>query len=208
MSLTPARIGILLSGRGSNFQAIAQAIQIGTLQDTEIAVVLSNKASAPGLAIAAGMGLPTEIAKSDPALLEALQAHHVNLVVLAGYMKLLTPVLLDAYAGRILNIHPSLLPAYGGVGMYGERVHQAVLQGKESHSGCSVHLVTEVIDGGQVLGQRQVPVLADDTADTLAARILTQEHQLYPEVLQAFIHSSQFQEALPAHDPKNPCPAR
>lgn len=197
MSSAPkCRLGVLLSGRGSNFEAIQDAIVQGALANAEVAVVLSNHPEAGGLEIAKSHGLQTvALDKSqfetrqafDQAITEVLKAHQVELVILAGYDRILGSALLAAYPGRILNIHPSLLPAYGGKGMVGQKVHQAVLANNEAESGCSVHLVTEIVDGGSILGQSRVPVLANDTCETLAARVLQQEHQLYPRVIGEFI---------------------
>jgi phosphoribosylglycinamide formyltransferase 1 len=193
---TTCKLGILLSGRGSNFAAIQQAIESGTLPNAEIAVVISNHTDAPGLALAQSKGIKTVAFEKhqfenrlafDAAVAEALQSHGVQLVVLAGYDRILGTPVLAAFPNRIINIHPSLLPAYGGKGMVGARVHQAVLEAKEQESGCSVHLVTDVVDGGAILGQSRVAVLENDTPETLAARVLEQEHRLYPQVLRAWI---------------------
>jgi phosphoribosylglycinamide formyltransferase-1 len=190
------RLGILLSGRGSNFAALQKAISSGTLIHAEVAVVVSNHPDAVGLSVAESQGLKTvALDKSkfesrqafDQAITDALQAHQVDLVILAGYDRILGNALLAAYPGKILNIHPSLLPAYGGKGMVGHKVHQSVLENNETESGCSVHLVTEIVDGGGILGQSRVPVLSTDTPETLAARVLEQEHQLYPRVIGEFI---------------------
>jgi formyltetrahydrofolate-dependent phosphoribosylglycinamide formyltransferase len=190
------RLGILLSGRGSNFAAIQEAIAQGQLPHAEIAVVISNHEDAPGLTLAQSKGLNTVAldkadfegrAAFDTAIAEALKAHQVDLVVLAGYDRILSQPVLDAYPHRILNIHPSLLPAYGGKGMVGSKVHQAVIDGREATSGCTVHVVTDVVDGGAILGQSSVPVLDTDTPETLAARVLAQEHQLYPRMIGAWI---------------------
>ena len=191
----PCRLGILLSGRGSNFQAIHRAIDDGGLQ-AEIALVFSNHADAPGLAYAEARGLPAASldkadfenrAAYDTELVSLLKTCGVDLVVLAGYDRILGKPLLEAFPGRVLNIHPSLLPAYGGKNMVGLKVHQAVVDAKEAESGCSVHLVTEVVDGGRVLGQRKVAVTPADTAETLAAKVLAEEHRLYPEAIQRYI---------------------
>jgi phosphoribosylglycinamide formyltransferase-1 len=211
MSPTPkCRLGILLSGRGSNFEAIQTAILQGALAQAEVAVVISNHPQAGGLKIANAHGLPAiAMDKSqfesrqafDQALTSTLKAHQVELVILAGYDRILGEALLAAYPGRILNIHPSLLPAYGGKGMVGNKVHQAVLANRETESGCSVHLVTEIIDGGAILGQSRVTVLASDTFETLAARVLAQEHQLYPRVIGEFIQQlAQQEETETAHE--------
>lgn len=212
-SKSKIRLGVLLSGRGSNFRAIQKAIASGQLTQAEIALVVSNHAEAEGIAFARCQGLQTLTLEKqhyenriafDQALTQALLDHQVDLVILAGYDRILTAPLLTAYAGRILNIHPSLLPAYGGKGMLGPKVHQAVLENRENESGCSVHLVTEVVDGGAILGQSRVPVLPDDTSETLAARILEQEHELYPRMIGEFIHRYFLNEAKTEiqHDPE------
>ncbi len=204
------RLGVLLSGRGSNFGAIQRAISDGDLPNAEIAVVISNHPEAEGLKLAQSHGLQTRAwDKSefesrqafDEAIAAALQADQVDLVILAGYDRILGNALLAAYPGRILNIHPSLLPAYGGKGMVGHKVHQAVLANGEAESGCTVHLVTEVVDGGAILGQSRVPVLADDTPEALAARVLAQEHQLYPRTIQSFIQTHFTQQEATAISP-------
>lgn len=192
------RLGVLLSGRGSNFAAIQTAIENGTLQHAEIAVVISNHRDAVGLLHAANKKISTFALEKqgfesrhafDTAVAEILKAHQVDLLILAGYDRIITAPLLESFERRILNIHPSLLPAYGGKGMVGLKVHQAVLENQEKESGCSVHLVTTVVDDGPVLGQRRVPVLADDTPESLAARILEQEHLLYPQVIDSLIQA-------------------
>jgi phosphoribosylglycinamide formyltransferase-1 len=186
------KLGVLLSGRGSNFQAIWAAQQRGDLPGAELACVVSNRKAAGGLDFARAQGIPAyflgpkaygSLEAYDAAILEHLQAHGVDWLVLAGYTKIISPVLLSAYPGRILNIHPSLLPQFGGVGMMGEAVHAAVLAAGETETGATVHLVTEEVDGGPILGQIRVPVLPTDTVETLAARVLEQEHQLYPQVI-------------------------
>ncbi|MBK8191294.1 MAG: phosphoribosylglycinamide formyltransferase [Vampirovibrionales bacterium] len=186
------RLGVLLSGRGSNLVAIADAIDAGRIPGARIALTLSNRPSAPGVLIAEERGLPTAVLAPkayddreayDRAVCDALRDQGVELVVLAGYDRILTPGFIRAFAGRILNIHPSLLPAYGGKGMVGERVHEAVLAAGETQSGCTAHLVTEAVDEGPILGRRVVDVLPGDTPQTLAARILREEHQLYPLVI-------------------------
>lgn len=186
------RLGILISGRGSNLAAIQQAIETGQMTNATIAVVVSNKPDAGGLRFAASKTIPTAVVteKNDAAILSILQAHQIDLLVLAGYGRILSQVLLDAYPNRIVNIHPSLLPAYGGRGMVGIKVHQAVLAAKETESGCTVHGVTAYVDGGPILGQARVPVLPGDTAEILAERVLAEEHRLYPKVLQTLIQTS------------------
>jgi formyltetrahydrofolate-dependent phosphoribosylglycinamide formyltransferase len=211
MSLASSfRLGILLSGRGSNFSAIQAAIKAGQIPNTQIGVVVSNHAEAPGLRLAADQGISAlslnpqafeSRSAFDEALVEILQKYQIDLVILAGYDRIISAPLLEAYEGRILNIHPSLLPAYGGKGMVGMKVHQAVLAHGEKKSGCSVHLVTAVVDDGPVLGQSRVSVAADDTPESLAAKVLAQEHQLYPQVIRDYIERVLSQEGkTESHD--------
>lgn len=179
------RIGILLSGRGSNFLAIARNAKSGALA-AGIAVVISNRADAPGLAAAAEMGLPAVCIPSkgldreshDALLIAELQRREVELVCLAGYMRLLSPAFIRAFPERILNIHPSLLPAFPGL----DAQHQAWEYGVKV-SGCTVHFVDEHLDHGPVIRQATVPVLETDTAGDLAARILAEEHKIYSEAI-------------------------
>jgi phosphoribosylglycinamide formyltransferase-1 len=179
-------LGILISGRGSNLQAIIDAIAAGTL-DARIAIVISNKADAGGLERARAAGLETLFLSHrafetreayDAALVAALRARGVGLVCLAGFMRLLSPVFVDAFPNAILNIHPALLPAFPGL----DAQHQAWEHGVKV-SGATVHLVDRDLDAGPIVLQRAVPVLDDDTPDALAARILAVEHQLYPEAI-------------------------
>jgi phosphoribosylglycinamide formyltransferase-1 len=195
------KIAILISGGGSNLKAIHHAIENGVLTQTEIALVISDKATAKGLEWAFSQGLKTmvispamcqEMAVSfETVLLNVLQEHAVDAVVLAGFLRIFKAEILSAYEGRIVNIHPSLLPAYGGKGMYGKFVHEAVLANQETHTGCTVHLVTAAVDEGDVLGQATVPVLPTDTPEVLAQRVLEQEHQLYTQVLQRWLPTLQ-----------------
>lgn len=179
-------LGILLSGRGSNFLAIANAIRFEVLKDVEIAVVLSNKEDAPGLAVAREMGLTAVAIPSagkkrtehDAEMIAALAHHGVDLVCLAGYMRIISPEFVAAFPERILNVHPSLLPAFPGL----EAQTQALEFGAKV-AGCTVHFVDEHVDHGVIILQRTVPVKDDDTADTLSARILEQEHLAYPEAI-------------------------
>ncbi len=181
----PKRLGILLSGRGSNFEAIARNIREGAL-DAEIAIVISNREAAPGLALARSLGLNAVALPSkgidresfDTQLVELLQRAGVDLVCLAGYMRLLSPVFIRAFPQRILNIHPSLLPAFTGL----DAQHQAFDYGVKV-SGCTVHFVDEQLDSGPIIRQAAVPVLPGDTADALSARILEQEHRVYSEAI-------------------------
>ena len=181
------RLAILLSGRGSNFLAIHQATKgpAPRLPNTQIAIVLSNVASAPGLQAARDLGIPAHHVPPAPtpeardqAFLAHLQAAQPDLVCLAGYMRILSPTFVAAFPSRILNIHPSLLPAFPGL----EAQAQALDFGAKI-SGCTVHLVDERVDHGVIVLQRAVPILDDDTPATLAARILTEEHRAYPEAI-------------------------
>jgi phosphoribosylglycinamide formyltransferase-1 len=175
------KLAILLSGRGSNFVAIQKAIERGDL-DAEICIVISNKPDAPGLARARDFGLEAtcvpskgiERSEYDRQLLAAIEPHDPALVCLAGFMRILTPDFIQAFKGRILNIHPALLPSFPG--LHGQR--QALEHGVKI-SGCTVHIADEGVDTGPILAQRAVPVMEDDTEETLSARILEQEHDLY-----------------------------
>jgi len=180
------RLGILLSGRGSNFLAIAESVRSGRLKGVEIAVVISNVADAPGLKSAQEMSLPTEALVSkgrkreehDEAMIACLKAHDVDLVCLAGYMRLLTPAFVAAFPNRILNIHPSLLPAFPGL----EAQEQAYAYGVKV-AGCTVHFVDDELDHGTIVVQRVVPVLEGDDAHALTERILKEEHVAYSEAI-------------------------
>jgi phosphoribosylglycinamide formyltransferase 1 len=183
---TPLRLGILLSGRGSNFLAIARNIRSGKLLNVEIAVVISNVEDAPGLPAAREFGLPTVLYSSkgrpradhDADLIACLDQHKVNLVCLAGYMRLLSPGFIAAFPNRILNIHPSLLPAFPGL----DAQQQAFDYGVKI-AGCTVHFVDEHLDHGAIILQRAIPVLETDDAHTLAERILVEEHIAYSEAI-------------------------
>ena len=187
----PLHLGCLASHGGSNLQAILDAIAAGELP-ARACVVISNNSSATALERARAAGVPALhlSAKSFPdddaldrAILDALRSAGVNLVLLAGYMKKLGPRVLGAYRGRVLNIHPALLPRHGGQGMFGMHVHEAVLAAGDTESGATIHLVDEEYDRGPMLAQARVPVLPGDTPDTLAARVLAEEHRLYPDTL-------------------------
>jgi phosphoribosylglycinamide formyltransferase-1 len=180
------RLGVLLSGRGSNFLAIAEAIRVGRLPGAEIAVVLSNRPEAGGLVAAREMGLPAFCvaskgrtrAEHDAEMVARLHQHRVDLVCLAGYMRIVTPEFVQAYPHQILNVHPSLLPAFPGL----DAQQQALDYGTRV-AGCTVHFVDEAVDHGVIILQRAVPVEDEDTFDTLAARVLEQEHLAYPEAI-------------------------
>lgn len=183
------RVGVLLSGSGTNFQAILDRVQDGTLA-VDLALVISNRAQAGGLARAAGANIPTTVIDHrsfadrptfDAALVAALRAARVELVVLAGFDRLVTAVLLDAFPERVINIHPALLPAFPG--MHGQR--QALDYGAKL-AGATVHFVDERVDHGPIIVQGAVPVLPGDDAATLAQRILTVEHRIYPLAIQLF----------------------
>jgi phosphoribosylglycinamide formyltransferase-1 len=186
MSRQLARIGILISGRGSNMLALVDAIDEGRIPGAEIALVISDHADGAGLQRANERGLKTRAIERDGrsreeherAIVAALEEHGVDLVCLAGYMRLLSNYFIEAYRNRILNIHPSLLPAFPGLD-----VHARVLESGVKWSGCTVHFVDETLDGGPIIAQKAVPVRADDTEESLSARILEQEHKLYPEAL-------------------------
>ena len=179
-------LGILLSGRGSNFVAIADSINAGRLRDARIAVVISNQADAPGIATARARGLNPLVIPSkgkpreehDREVVAALKANGVELVCLAGYMRLLSPWFVQQFPQRILNIHPSLLPAFPGL----EAQEQAFAYGVKV-SGCTVHFVDEELDHGAIIVQKAVPVLDGDDEHTVAARILEQEHVAYTEAI-------------------------
>jgi phosphoribosylglycinamide formyltransferase 1 len=180
------RLGILLSGRGSNFLAIAESIRARRLPGVEIAVVISNVADAPGLAAARDLGLPTALyvskgrlrAEHDADVLRCLKEHHVDFVCLAGYMRLLSPGFVAAYPNRIINIHPSLLPAFPGL----DAQEQAFVYGVKM-AGCTVHFVDDELDHGAIVLQRAIPVLETDDAHSLAERILVEEHVAYTEAI-------------------------
>ena len=183
---SPVRLGVLLSGRGSNFLAIAESIGAGRLKGVEIAVVISNVADAPGLAAAQQLGLPSVVlfssgrrrAEHDAEVIACLRAHRVDLVCLAGYMRLLSPEFVAAFPNRILNIHPSLLPAFPGL----EAQQQAFEYGVKM-AGCTVHFVDKDLDHGVIVVQRAIPVLETDDAYSLAERILAEEHIAYSEAI-------------------------
>jgi phosphoribosylglycinamide formyltransferase-1 len=180
------RLGILISGRGSNMVALANAINEARIPNAEISIVISDQAQAAGLLRAQELGLETAVIERtgrsreehDRAIVTSLQEHGVEIVCLAGYMRLLSSYFIDTYRNRILNIHPSLLPAFPGL-----NVHARVLEHGAKWSGCTVHFVDESLDGGPIIAQKVVAVRDDDKEETLSARILEQEHKLYAEAL-------------------------
>ncbi len=192
MSKKKLAIGILSSHGGTNLQTIIDSCKSGRL-DAEVRVVICNNSRATAMERANREGIPcfhmsgaTHPAprELDSAITSTLTEHGVELVALAGYMKKLGPLTLERYRGRVLNIHPALLPKFGGQGMYGERVHKAVLDAGEKVSGVSIHVVDGEYDHGPVVSQREVPVLEGDTPESLAERVLAQEHILYSDTIQ------------------------
>ncbi len=190
---TPLRVAVLASGRGSNLQAVIDAVEAGQVQ-ANIVAVISNKKEAVALERARTHGLPEYFVDPKPfagrpdsreaydhALLEVLEKNQVELVLLAGYMKIVTAVLVNAYANRMMNIHPSLLPSFPGLD-----VQKKAIDWGCKLAGCTVHFVTEGVDEGPIILQAAVPILDEDTPETLAARILVQEHTIYPRAVQLF----------------------
>ena len=180
------RLGIIISGRGSNMSALADAVRDGRVPGAEVALVISDQPNAAGLAAAKERALETLVIERrgrsredhDREIAAALHERRVDLVCLAGYMRLLSPEFIAAFRNRILNIHPSLLPAFPGL-----HPHKQALDAGVTSSGCTVHYVDETLDGGPIIAQRRVPVLPEDTEESLAARILKQEHELYAEAV-------------------------
>lgn len=184
--MTKKRIGVLLSGRGSNFEALADSVAAARLPDAEIALVISNRENAPGIEKARARQIPAQVIPSrglereayDKLVIAALEEKKVDLVCLAGYMRLLSPAFVAAFRGRILNIHPSLLPAFPGL----ESQRQAIEHGAK-FSGCTVHFVDENLDAGPIILQAAVPIRDDDTPETLSERVLKEEHRIYTEAV-------------------------
>lgn len=185
-SAMPTRVAVAVSGRGSNLVALLG--QLAGTPDAAVVLVLSDKPDAPALDRAREAGIEAVALadwRSDTEWLALLAAKRVDLLVLAGYLKLVPPAVIARFRGRILNVHPALLPAFGGKGMYGRRVHEAVLASGVQESGATVHLVDEEYDRGAILAQERVPVMPGDTPDTLAARVLAAEHRLLPATVLA-----------------------
>jgi phosphoribosylglycinamide formyltransferase-1 len=186
-----SRIAVLASGGGSNLQAILDYFDIvGDAQSSRVVVVASNRAQAGALARATARDIPTAVlhGPKEPdgaSLADVLDQHEVDLIVLAGYLKLLPPDVVKRFDGRIINVHPALLPAFGGHGMYGNHVHRAVLESGVKVTGVTVHFVNDVYDTGRIIAQWPVPVFASDDVASLAARVLRVEHLLYPRVVDA-----------------------
>ena len=189
------RLGILISGRGSNMLALAEAVRDGRIAETEIAVIISDKPKAAGLTRAAELGLKTQVVERrgrtredhDRETVDVLRSHQVDFVCLAGYMRVLSAYFLEEFRDHILNIHPSLLPAFPGLNAQLQAIEHGV-----KFTGCTVHFVDETLDGGPIIAQRAIPVQENDTEESLSARILEQEHQLYPEAV-AFVVSGNYE---------------
>ena len=187
------RIAILISGRGSNMVALADAIASGAIPAAQIEIVVSDKPSAGGLQLARDRGLQTAVVERrglnreehEREIIKVLRSHKVDWVCLAGYMRVLSPCFIDEFDGRVLNIHPSLLPSFHGL----DAQRQALAHGVKV-SGCTVHFADNTLDGGPIILQRAVPVMDDDTEETLSARILEQEHKLYAEALRLVVEGN------------------
>ena len=190
----PLRLAVLISGGGSTLANLIERIRDGRLRGAEIRLVISSRRAVRGVEIAREAGLPVEIIRpidfaDDQAFSEAITAAidkaEIDLVVMGGFMRFWR--LPPRYEGRVLNIHPALLPRFGGQGMHGEHVHAAVLAAGERETGCTVHLVDLQYDHGPIIAQRCVPVLPQDTAETLAHRVQSAERELYPEIIQSIV---------------------
>jgi len=198
MAYAKARIAILISGRGSNMVALVDAVTGGRIPGAEVAIVISDQAQAAGLESARQRGIESVVIQRggrtredhDREIVAELKRRNVDLVCLAGYMRILSQVFLDSYRGRILNIHPSLLPAFPGLNPQ----KQALDQGAQT-AGCTVHFVDETLDGGPIIAQRRVPILPEDTVESLSARILEQEHLLYTEAVSLVLREAQSSSA-------------
>ena len=186
-STSKNKVAVLVSGGGTNLQAIIDKVASGELPQVELVKVISSKEGAFALERAAKANIPTAVAKEQADVLKELKACGTELIVLAGYMKVLSEEIIKEYRNRIINIHPSLIPKYCGKGFYGIRVHQAVIAGGETESGATVHYVDEGVDTGEIILQRKVPVEPGDTPEELAARVLKVEHQILAEGLKIAI---------------------
>jgi len=189
------RIGVLVSGRGTNLQAIIDAVEAKRIR-AKVAVVISNVKDAYALKRAERHNIPAifidhrkfpDRESFERAVVKELRRYKVELVLLAGFMRILSPYFIKEYRNRIMNIHPALLPAFKG--LYGEKVHKAVLESGAKFSGPTVHFVTEDVDGGPIILQKVVPVYDDDTPETLAKRVLEKEHEVYPEAVKLFVEN-------------------
>jgi len=196
MSTKKAKLAVLASGSGSNLAAMIDAVNEGIIKDGQISLVVSNKEDAYALKRAENAGIATLVIKRkdfssdeefDEYLVQKLKEHEIDVVLLAGYLRILTAPVLEAYKEKILNIHPSLLPDFGGKGLYGMKVHEEVIKAGSPVSGCTVHIVNEHIDRGPILAQSAVAVLPEDNPPTLASKVLKEEHKLYPATVQKFL---------------------
>ena len=192
------RLGILISGRGSNMAALIDAAQAGMIPNAEVAVVISDQAAAAGLEKAQERGIESVVIERrgrsreehDREIMAVLRDRNIDLICLAGYMRILSNEFIEEFRGRVLNIHPSLLPSFPGLGP-----QKQALDNGMNFSGCTVHFVDETLDGGPIIAQRVVPVMHGDTVETLSARILEQEHQLYPEAVAQVLANTHFSQA-------------
>ena len=183
------KVAVLVSGGGTNLQALIDKVSGGELPQVELVKVISSKDDAFALQRAADAGIETAVAKEQSAVLQELEDSGAEMIVLAGYMKVLSPEITERYRNRIINIHPSLIPKYCGRGFYGIRVHRAVIEGGETESGATVHYVDEGVDTGKIIIQEKVPVLEGDTPEELAARVLETEHRILAEGLKKAIEA-------------------
>ena len=208
----PSRIAVLASGGGSNLQSIIDLFRTESASKVgAVVLVASNRADAGALERAKSAGIITHVIADftdGASLLAALRAADIDLLVLAGYLKLVPNEVVHAYAGRMLNVHPAMLPAFGGHGMYGHRVHSAVIASGAKFTGVTVHFVNEIFDQGPIAAQWPVPVLPDDTAQTLAARVVRMEHLFFPVVIEAVASGAitlgadnRTVGSIPAHSP-------
>ncbi|MBI5152708.1 phosphoribosylglycinamide formyltransferase [Candidatus Peregrinibacteria bacterium] len=188
------KIGVLASTKGTDLQAIIDEMKAGHMPGIELAVVVSNKADAYALERAKSQGYKTVFIdptgktreEFDAELVKVLREHEIQLVCLIGYMRILTPVFVNAFAGRIINVHPALLPKFGGKNFFGANVHEAVLAAHEKETGCTFHFVTEEVDGGPIILQDRVAVEPSDTPDTLKEKVQMLEKKWYPEIIRRF----------------------
>lgn len=183
------KVAVLVSGGGTNLQALIDKVSGGELPQVELVKVISSRDDAFALQRAADAGIETAVAKEQSAVLQELEDSGAEMIVLAGYMKVLSPEITERYRNRIINIHPSLIPKYCGRGFYGIRVHRAVIEGGETESGATVHYVDEGVDTGKIIIQEKVPVLKGDTPEELAARVLETEHRILAEGLKKAIEA-------------------
>jgi len=206
-------LGVLASGGGSNFESLVHACRSGAVPDATVRLLISNKPNVGCLERAVRLGVESRVLdpKGFPdratyfqTVAHAFMTAGVSVVCLAGFLLKVEPNFLRCFSGRVLNIHPSLLPKFGGLGLYGHHVHEAVLTAGEKESGCSVHVVDEEFDHGPVIAQARVPVLPQDTPDTLAARVLEQEHQLFPKSVAGFLRN--FVTTQPSSGPSGHLP--